>query len=129
MEPTDKEEYIPGTCNIGKAEVAKRRNSAISSTIIALLIAGIELVKHYEKPWRLVVFLPLVSAAIGFQQWRSKFCVNFGLRGIFNFKDLGELASVEMEEMRKMDRNRAIKMIVTGIIIAAVLTLLFYLVP
>lgn len=120
--------YIPGTCNIGKQEMIKRRNGAITAGISAVLIATGLLVAHLDKNWRLIIFLPLISFFIGIQQWYFKFCVGFGMKGLFNFGDLGHVNNVEAQEMHKADRNKALKMIITGIILAAAVTAGFYLV-
>ncbi len=123
------EEYIPGTCNIGKKEVAKRRNSAIFLGVLTVVIVALLLLTHADKLWRFLVFFPIVSLVIGIEQWNFKFCVNFGMRGIFNFTDLGQYSSVEEAEMRKADKRKAQKMILTGVLCGLIVTILFYLVP
>jgi hypothetical protein len=119
--------YVPGTCNIGKEEIKKRRDAAITATIVAVVITVSLELMHANKLWRLLIFLPLVSAGIGIQQWYFKFCVRFGLNGIFNFNDLGKTDTVEQAEMRKLDKAKATKMIVTSILVALILTAAFYL--
>jgi len=121
--------YIPGTCNIGKKEVIRRRNGAIFAGILAVVIAFLLYYFHADKLWRFLVFAPLVSFAIGIQQWYFKFCVGFGMKGIFNFKELGESITVEEAEMRKLDKAKAVRMIVTGMVFSLVLTIVFYLLP
>jgi predicted nucleic acid-binding Zn ribbon protein len=123
---TDDNVYVPGVCNIGKEEIKRRRNSAIFGSVVAIAIALLLGVLHANKLFRLLVFFPLVSATIGFQQWYFKFCVRFGMKGLFNFKDLGHLETVEQTEMRKQDRSKAIRMIITGIVVAIILTIIFY---
>jgi hypothetical protein len=118
--------YIPGTCNIGKQEMIKRRNGGIVAGIMAVIIAIALWVTHANHLYRLIVVLPLISFGIGMQQWYYKFCVGFGMKGLFNFGELGTTNTVEEKEMHKADRSKAIKMIVTGIIFAVAVTLAFY---
>ncbi len=120
--------YIPGVCNIGKQEIKRRRNGAIFGTILTAVIMAILLLAHADKLWRFLVFLPLVSVGIGFQQWYYKFCAGFGMKGVFNFKQLGESITVDQAEMLKADRSKAIKMIVISILFGLVLTIAFYLI-
>jgi hypothetical protein len=137
MSPTepmkDKQEemggYIPGVCNIGKEEVKKRRQAAIFAAILSFIVISALLFTHANKLWRFLAFVPLASFGISVQQWSSKFCVNFGMRGVFNFKDMGEFTSVEQQEMIKADRAKATKMIVMGLLGGLVATIIFYLVP
>lgn len=120
--------YIPGVCNIGKKEIGKRRTSAIVSGIVAVALGAAIVITH-SNPWlRLLVFFPLVSFTVGIQQWVSKFCVNFGMRGLFNFNDLGRQETIDQLEMRKADRSKALKMIITGAISALLLAIAFYLI-
>jgi hypothetical protein len=121
--------YIPGVCNIGKEEVKKRRRAAIYAAILSIIVISALLLTHSIKLWRFLAFVPLASFGISVQQWSNKFCVNFGMKGVFNFKNAGELTSVEQQEMIKADRAKAIKMIVIGLIAGLVLTIVFYLVP
>jgi hypothetical protein len=122
-------EYIPGVCNIGKEEVKRRRSGAILAAILSGIVIAALLLTHAGKLWRFLAFVPLASFGISVQQWSSKFCVGFGMKGIFNFKNAGEFTSVEQQEMIKADRAKAIKMIVIGLIAGLVSTIIFYLVP
>lgn len=122
-------EYIPGTCNIGPKEIKARRNSAIISAIIGIILIIVLLTLHTDKLWRLFLFLPATSVGVGFQQWYFHFCVNFGLRGVFNFGDMGKTFTVDQQESYQKDRAKAWKMISWGILFGIVLTILFYLLP
>jgi hypothetical protein len=121
--------YIPGHCNIGKEEVARRRNGAIFSGILSILLITVLLLTHTDKLWRLFVFLPLTSFFIGIQQWYNKFCMGFGMKGIFNFEELGKITKVEGEEMKNADKRKAQKMLVSSISLGVLITLIFYFIP
>ncbi|HTA28230.1 MAG TPA: hypothetical protein VK809_10600 [Bacteroidia bacterium] len=122
-------EYIPGTCNIGPAEIKARRNVAVISTIVSIVIIILLVVLHADKLWRLTLFIPATSVAVSFQQVYFHFCVNFGLRGIFNFGDIGKTFTVDQQENFKKDRMKAQKMIATGIFFGLVIAVLFYILP
>ena len=85
-----KGDYIPGTCNIGPAEIKARRNVAIVSAIICIILIIVLFLFHADKFWRFILFFPATSVGIGFQQWYFHFCVAFGLKGVFNFGDIGK---------------------------------------
>ena len=126
MESTN--EYIPGTCNIGPAEMKRRKGAAIFSLFLTIVVAVLILVLAEEKLWRLIIFIPVSAFAVNFQQVYYSFCVNFGLRGIFNFGNLHQHDTVEQAEYRKKDRQKAIRMITTGIIAGLVAAGIFYLI-
>ena len=125
----DKGEYIPGMCNIGKEEVNRRRSGAVFTAVLSAIIIAILLYTHTDKLWRFLAFLPLAAFGVNVQQWSNKFCVGFGMKGIYNFKELGESIPVEQMEMLKADRAKAIKMIVIGLLFGLVATVILYLIP
>jgi len=121
--------YIPGTCNIGKDEIIRRRNGAIFSGILSFLLAAGLLLIHAEKLWRLFLFLPVTSFVIGVQQWYYKFCMGFGMKGIFNFGEIGKITTVKDSEMIKADKRKAINMLVAGLISGILIAIFFYMFP
>ena len=124
----DNSGYISGVCNIGPQEIKKRRDALFfSAAFLVIIIIMIQLF-HANHLWRLVIFLPALSLGVGFQQWYFKFCVNFGLRGVFNFGDLGKTYTVDQKEYFKKDRLRAITFIVTALFFAVVAAVVYYLI-
>jgi hypothetical protein len=100
-------DYEPGVCNIGPAEIARRRRAGhiglvASVALLAVLVAG-------DAPnWtRLVIAIPAVMAASGYIQARLRFCAGFGSRGVFNFGEVGPMERVAGEADRARDRARA----------------------
>jgi hypothetical protein len=124
-----KPEYIPGTCNIGPAEIKNRRNFAIYSAVLGIVLITTLMLLHANKIWRLTLFIPAASFGVGFLQWYNKFCVAFGLKGVFNFGDIGKTFTVDQKESYQKDRMKAWKMISTGILIGLVAAILFYILP
>ncbi len=106
---TSKTEYIPGVCNIGPAEIRRRRQSGwigVGATILAWALFALFRV---PTPWRLFLFFPAMIGASGFLQAALHFCAGFGTRGVFNFGPLvGTTQTVEQEEFRRRDRRKAL---------------------
>jgi hypothetical protein len=99
--------YQPGVCNIGPAEIARRRRAGhMGLGASGVLLLG--LVAFDAPAWaRLLVALPAAGAASGYLQARLRFCAGFGSRGVFNFGPLGPTQLVEDAEARRRDRARA----------------------
>ena len=99
--------YQAGTCNIGPAEIARRRRGAHVALGIAI-VALVGLVAIDAPPvTRLLVALPVAAAASGYLQARLKFCAGFGSRGIYNFGALGQTVQVEDIDARRRDKAKA----------------------
>ena len=123
---TDK--YISGVCNIGPEEIIRRRNWAQVSLVITVIEIILLLMLDISHIWRLTLFIPAASLGIGFEQWYLKFCVAFGLEGVFNFEKIGKTFSIEQKENLEKDRKKARRMILAGIGFGLVCAILFYLV-
>jgi hypothetical protein len=99
--------YQPGTCNIGPAEIARRRRAGhVGLGAAIVLLAGLVAIDAPPRV-RLLVALPAAAAASGYLQARFRFCAGFGSRGIYNFGELGQTVQVEDAEARRRDRVRA----------------------
>lgn len=125
--PHSHQEYIPGVCNIGRAEVKLRKaigwiGLMITAALwIALKMAGV------SAAWRLVLFLPATVAAIGFLQAAWHFCANFGLRGVLNFgPNVGKTDTVQEAEFRRQDRRKALQIISLSMLAGAVVAAAAY---
>ena len=103
-----KQEYIPGICNIGPAEINKRRQSGWLGLGATILLWAAFLVFHVPAPWRLFLFFPAAMSATGFLQAALHFCAGFGSRGVFNFgPEVGKTETVEQVEFRQKDQRKA----------------------
>lgn len=122
-------EYIPGTCNIGPKEIKARKKSAVFSAVLSAVLITLFLALHTAKLWRLTLFIPATSLGVGYLQLYYHFCVNFGLRGVFNFGDIGKTFTVDQQENFKKDRAKAWRMINMGILFGLIVTIIFYLLP
>jgi hypothetical protein len=102
------DQYVPGTCNIGPAEIAMRRRVGHAGLIATAVLAAVLLLLDAAPAWRLTLGLPAALAAAGYLQARLRFCANFGFRGVYNFGALGHEERVAVEEARAQDRRRAL---------------------
>ena len=115
-------------CNIGPAEIGRRRRSAIVFTIVAALVAVALIAADVPPAGRLVLFLFATGAAINWLQVVHRFCVAFGALGIENFGRLGEETKVDRAQ-RAADRRRVVQLVLEGSLIGAVVTLPFVIAP
>ena len=118
-------EYIPGVCNIGRAEIRQRLAIGWVAFVATSVLWATLLLLRFVPPWRWVLFFPASLSAIGFLQTAWHFCAKFGLRGVFNFgPNVGPTDTVEQAEFRRQDRRTAVKIIglsmLVGIVVAAV---------
>src|ERR1044072_7039106 len=115
------EQYIPGVCNIGRAEMQRRWRLGWGALVVALLYLAVCVGFRFAPAWRLLVFLPALLSALGFIQHAWHFCAKFGLGGVFNFgPQLNHTDTVEQAEFRRKDRRTAIQIIVMSVVIAIV---------
>ena len=100
-------DYRPGECNIGPAEIGRRRLVGHVGLAASLAVIGGMLATGAPRWTRLVVVLPASLAASGYLQARLRFCAGFGSRGVFNFGPLGETHQVHDLDALARDRARS----------------------
>lgn len=98
--------YQPGICNIGSAEIARRRRAGHVGLVAAVVLVVVLVAIGAPPLARLLVALPAAVAASGYLQAWLKFCGGFGSRGLFNFGPLGQTESVTDADARARDRGR-----------------------
>lgn len=122
-------EYLPASCNIGHAEVKRRQAFGILAAIVSLGYWLISILMHAPHGIRALVFFPLVMATIGWFQSRRKFCLAYGILGVFNFGKLGEATPIMDPVLKSADRAYAFRILAKSACIAAVFALLLTLIP
>lgn len=101
--------YVPGVCNIGPAEIRRRRTIGIAGSGAAVVVLAACLAVGAPRPVRALVALPATAGASGFLQAAAHFCSGFGLRGVFAMgRAAAPAETVEQAEDRDTDRRRAI---------------------
>ena len=100
--------YVPGVCNIGPAEIARRRRSGWIGAVATVALWAVLAVLDAPPVLRLLTFLPAAMSAAGFLQAALHFCAYFGFSSLFNFgPEVGKTDTVAEAEFRKQDRRKA----------------------
>jgi hypothetical protein len=102
-------DYQPGACNIGPAEIARRRRAGHVGVAMTAGLAAALAVLRAPPATFLLLAAPAATAASGYLQERLRFCAGFGARGVFNFGDLGPTSQVADADARSVDRKRSIQ--------------------
>jgi hypothetical protein len=101
--------YQPGVCNIGQAEIRRRRRSGHASLIVSIVVMAV-LVAAGAPHWtRLLLVLTAAGSASGYLQAWFHFCAGFGSRGVYNFGRLGTVQAVADADARTRDRRRSVE--------------------
>jgi hypothetical protein len=104
---TARTDYQPGVCNIGPAEIARRRRAGHTGLIAAIGLLAVLILIDAPDWTRLLVAIPAITSASGYIQAHLKFCAGFGAAGVLNFGELGPTERVQAEQDRRRDRARA----------------------
>lgn len=115
-------------CNIGPAEIARRRRSAIVFTAVASVVAVALVVSDLPPIARLGLWPFATAAAINWLQVVHRFCVAFGAIGIENLGALGQEVPVDAGQ-RAADRRRVVQLVLEGSLIGALVTLAAVILP
>lgn len=114
--------YQAGVCNIGGAEVARRRQVAILGGVLFLALALYSIIQNFSPIASLVLLAPASVFAVGYVQSRKRFCFAYGLMGTFNFQKLGSITKVEDKAALAADRRMALQIVIQSLGIAFILT-------
>ncbi len=121
--------YIAGTCNIGEKEIRRRQLVAAIGAILSLVSLIGFISTDSTRSVRVGIFLPLMIAAVGFVQSRSKFCLAYGFAGTFNFGKLGDLSRVSDPVSKAADRATALRILTKSFLLAAIATAVVVVLP
>jgi hypothetical protein len=121
--------YQPGACNIGPAEIRRRRAAGVLGVAAAIALGALLIALDAPPLARLLVALPLALGFSGFLQAHLHFCANYGWRGIRNLGAIGDIERVEVAEARRADRRKALAIFASASVTALAVALLFVLLP
>lgn len=99
--------YEPGVCNIGPAEIARRRRAGHAGLIATVALLGALMLVDVHPLARLAVIVPATISASGYLQAMLKFCAGYGQLGVFNLGPLGETTAITDADALARDRRRA----------------------
>jgi hypothetical protein len=118
----DPNTYRPGVCNIGPAEITRRRRSGHAGLIVSIVLFGALVVVGAPHWTRLVLVLTAGVSASGYLQAWFHFCAGFGSRGVYNFGPTGTVEQVADVDARARDRRRSLEIglgsLAIGLIVA-----------
>lgn len=121
--------YAPGACNIGPAEIARRRRAGHLGLAVAAALGAALVAIDASPEVRLLIALPAASAASGYLQAWLRFCAAYGFRGIFNFGPLGRPEHVGDPAAARRDRRRALEIATASMLVGLIAGTLFALLP
>lgn len=121
--------YIAGTCNIGEKEIRRRQSAAIIGLFFSIITLAALILANAPRAARFGIFIPLMIAAVGYVQARSKFCLAFGFAGTFNFGKLGQLSRVSDPASKAADRATALKILAKSLVLAIIATAVVLVLP
>ena len=122
-------EYQPGVCNIGPAEIARRRRAGHVGLLVTVGAFAALVAVDAPPVARLILVLPAAVAASGYLQARLKFCAGFGSKGIFNFGPVGDTQQVADKDARARDRARANRIGLASLAIGVVVGVVAAVIP
>jgi hypothetical protein len=129
VKAANNDKYIPGVCNIGPAERAKRRQSGYVGLLAAVILLVTLVAIGAARGWRLFLIIPLFAAALGFLQDWFHFCIGFGLKGLYNvINSVGTTDSVSQAEYRAKDKKKAISILWTSLAISVIIAVVLVLI-
>ncbi len=118
------EQYQAGVCNIGGAEVKRRKQVAKIGATFFLITSVYLILTGAESTSAAFALIPAMLASVGYVQSRKKFCFAFGLMGTFNFAEAGKMSKVVSKEELSADRRMALAIIGQSMGLALFTTLL-----
>lgn len=118
--------YVPGVCNIGPAEIARRKQIGFICLVATIALWALFLWIGLPRVWLLVLFIPAMMSASGFLQAYMHFCAGFGSSALYNFGEVGKTNSVKNAKFRALDRQKAWQIIIYSIIIGVIVAIIAY---
>jgi hypothetical protein len=100
-------DYRAGTCNIGPAEIARRRRFGHIALAATVVLFAVLVALDVPAIARFLVALPAAVAAACYLEAALRFCIGFGWLGLFNFGAHGSTQRVAENAARASDRRRA----------------------
>jgi hypothetical protein len=116
-------QYVPGVCNIGPEEIARRRNLGWIGLVVAIVVFAALLWSGVDAWWRLFVFFPAALSASGFLQAYFQFCTGFARAGIFNFGSLGTQQTVGDDSSKAKDKRQGSRITLYAVLIGFIVAL------
>jgi hypothetical protein len=115
-------EYQAGVCNIGPAEIKRRRQGALIGAVLYAFTTLTFVITDASTSTRLITFIPALLFTVGIIQSKRKFCVAYGFLGVFSIEKLGATKKISINQDLKADRKYAVKLLLQSVAAAIGLT-------
>ncbi len=122
-------EYRAGACNIGHDEIRKRWRFGHEMALFALVLFAVLVFVHAPALLRFIIAAPVAVSAACYLEAALRFCVRFGMNGLFNFGGLGSTGTVADQMARARDRRRAIQLSSASLVVALLVGTVAVLLP
>jgi hypothetical protein len=122
--------YVPGVCNINRAEIAYRRKAGHLGLALFIIILVPLVFTDVSRYYRAILFFPALLGAIGYLQARNKFCVAYAGAGQQNASE-GSAKATDITDTQavKADKRKAQRMYIQTVIISVIATALVIALP
>jgi hypothetical protein len=120
--------YIPGVCNIGKEEIARRAAKLrVALALLFVTICSIVFLGFNYLLFAIAISITVYTAILLFQI-QLKFCILYGWMHLFNFNTPSQKKGKVVDtEWRKKDQIQAIKIVIYSLLTASVVAFLLLL--
>jgi hypothetical protein len=115
-------------CNIGPAEIDRRRRVAVAISVVTAVVAVALVLASVPQLGRALLWPFAAGSAVAWLQVTERFCVRFGALGLENFGALGAERRVVRDQLAA-DRRRAARLIGQGVLAGLVATVVFLVLP
>ena len=127
MEKELTDQYIPGVCTIGPAEIRMRKRLGWWGFLVTIVLWILLVWFQVPAGWRFILLIPVFFSANGFLQGFMHFCAGFGMRGLFNFgPEVGKTDTVSQAEFRVKDRAKSQQIFAYAMAIAIIVALVAF---
>jgi len=103
-------DYRAGACNIGPAEITRRRRFGHFALVVTVALFGVLVLLGVPPLVRFIIAVPAAVAVACYMEATLKFCIGFGWLGVFNFGAHGTTQRVADGGARASDRWRALRL-------------------
>lgn len=121
----EESKYKAGICNIGEAEIDKRKRLLFISSFFTLAFSVFYFFSHHSAIL-MAVFISAIVVFIVAIEISQRFCILFGIFNLYNFGKRGDLHKVNYKEDIKKDRMKVIKIIAFSLLFSAVYVLIIF---
>jgi hypothetical protein len=120
------DQYVPGTCNIGKDELDKRKRLLLVSVCITLVFTAVVFFRMSTFLFLLLCVSSYISILI-YLEILYRFCVVFGITGNYHFSNSDSLQKTNDPVLRARDRKKTFIIGLQSLVIACIYSGLIYL--